>query len=457
VREQAEQDGAGPAVPPLVSGMIGKSDSAPTRDPFPVLVVGSGAREHALVWALAQSPSVSEVWAAPGNPGMAAMAQIVDLPATHVEAIADWAAAHAIGLVVIGPDAAVALGLADELHKRNVPVFGPTQTASELEWSKSFAKAFMARHGIPTADYAIFDDAQEALAYVGEGALPLVVKADGLAAGKGVLICQTRDEAVAAVLSIMDDRVFGAAGDRVVIEEFLTGEELSVFALVDGERYAILPLARDYKRLLDGDRGPNTGGMGSFAPVASVDETVVQDVRERVLEPVIAGMRAEGRPYRGVLYVGFMLTATGPKVLEFNCRFGDPETQAIVPLLGGDFANVLLSCSEGRLDVDTIEVRPGAAVCVVLASAGYPERPRTGDVIEGVATARDAGALIFQAGTALRDGRLLTNGGRVLSVVATGAELAEATSRVYAAAEKITFPGKQVRRDIALTPVAQRA
>jgi phosphoribosylamine--glycine ligase len=437
--------------------MTATSNLPQPRAPFPVLVVGSGAREHALTWALAKSPSVSDVWAAPGNPGMASLAGLVDLAATNVDAIADWAAAHRIGLVVIGPDAAVAAGLADALRERHVPVFGPSRAAAELEWSKSFAKSFMSRHGIPTADYAVFDRAVDALAHVEAAICPLVLKADGLAAGKGVLICATRAEAEAAIRSIMMERTFGEAGDRVVVEEFLEGEELSVFALVDGERYALLPLARDYKRLLDGNKGPNTGGMGSYAPVTDVGEELLEQIRERVLEPTIAGMRAEGRPYRGVLYMGLMLTLSGPKVLEFNCRFGDPEVQAILPLLDVDVADLLLRCAEGRLDRETITVHPGAAVCVVLAAAGYPERPRAGDPIDGIEAALAMGALVFQAGTAVRAGQLMTSGGRVLSVVATGAGLDEARTRAYAAAETIAFAGKQLRRDVALAPVPQRA
>jgi phosphoribosylamine--glycine ligase len=416
---------------------------------FPVLVVGSGAREHALVWALAQSPSVSEVWAAPGNPGMTTHATLVDLAATDVEAIADWAASHQMGLVVIGPDAAVALGLADALQERDVPVFGPSRAAAELEWSKSFAKDFMARHGIPTAGYAVFDDAEQTLARVRNTTLPIVVKADGLAAGKGVIICQSREEAEAAVGAIMRDRAFGEAGDRVVIEECLAGDELSVFALIDGERYVLLPMARDYKRLKVGDEGPNTGGMGSFAPVTGIDAGVLEQVRKQVLEPTIAGLIAERRPYRGVLYVGFMLTSDGPKVLEFNCRFGDPETQVILPLLDVDLAALLLSCAEGHLEGAEIRTRPGSAVCVVLAASGYPERPRTGDAIAGIGAAQDAGALVFHAGTANRDGKLATNGGRVLSIVGVGADEVEATERAYGAADLIAFEGKQFRSDIA--------
>jgi phosphoribosylamine--glycine ligase len=376
-----------------------------------------------------------------------------------VTGITEWAERNAIGLVVVGPEAPLALGLSDLLTERGVPVFGPSRAAAELEWSKAFAKAFMRRHGIPTAAFGAFSDVDEALEFVQGAVFPLVVKADGLAAGKGVIICQSREEAEAAIHAILHERVFGAAGERVVIEEFLVGEELSVIALVDGERMAVLPLARDYKRLGDGDTGPNTGGMGSFAPVIDLEPGLLAEVRAAILEPTVAGLRAEGRRYRGALYAGLMLTRDGPKVLEFNCRLGDPETQVILPLLDGDLGDLLLRCAEGRLGAAEIGVRPGAAACVVLAAAaaGYPERPRSGDRIDGIEVAEALGALVFHAGTADQDGMLFTNGGRVLSVVAVGADLPEAASRAYAAADRISFAGRQLRRDIALTPVSQQA
>ncbi len=425
--------------------------------PYPVLVVGSGAREHALVWALAQSPSVSEVWAAPGNPGIAKLAGIADISVTDVEAIAEWADGHGIGLVVVGPEAPLAMGIADLLRARGIPVFGPSRAAAELEWSKSFAKDFMRRHGIPTAPYGVFTEIDAALDFIRATSVPLVVKADGLAAGKGVIICGTAAEAESAVRSVLVEREFQTAGDRVVIEEFLEGEELSVIAVVDGERLAILPPARDYKRLRDGNLGPNTGGMGSYAPVGDLDPDLLAHVREMVLEPAVAGLRSEGRPYHGALYAGLMLTSDGPMVLEFNCRFGDPETQAILPLLDIDLADLLLSCAEGRLTSERIATRPGAAVCVVLAANGYPERPRGGDVIEGIEDALRSGAFVFQGGTALSAGQLVTNGGRVLSVVGTGADQIEATTRAYAAADIIQFDGKQMRRDIAMSLAPQPA
>ncbi|MFN8594280.1 MAG: phosphoribosylamine--glycine ligase [Thermomicrobiales bacterium] len=422
-----------------------RAKSGPSRS---VLVVGSGAREHALVWALSRSPSVGDLWAAPGNPGSAELATLVDVPVSDINGLATWAEAHDIGLVVVGPEAPLAQGLADRFHERNIPVFGATRSAAELEWSKSFAKAFMRRHGIPTAAYGVFSDPVTAADYARRATYPLVVKADGLAAGKGVVICSSRDEAEAAIRSMLIERAFGDAGGKVVIEEFLDGEELSVIALVDGERIAMLPLARDYKRLYTGGEGPNTGGMGSFAPVTLPDPTLMSEVQEMILQPVVDGLRAEGRPYRGALYAGLMLTKHGPRVLEFNCRFGDPETQVILPLLEGDLVELLRDCASGQLDPDSVTSRPGAAVCVVLAAAGYPEHPRKGDVIQGIAEAVERGALVFHAGTARRDGELITSGGRVLSVVGLGDDVRAATEQAYCAADAIRFDGMQVRRDI---------
>jgi phosphoribosylamine---glycine ligase len=432
--------------------------TSPVRtEPYSVLVVGSGAREHALACALARSPSVSEIWAAPGNPGIATIAQTADLPITDVAAIADWAEANHIGLVVVGPEAPLALGLADLLAVRGIPVFGPSRAAAELEWSKAFAKDFMRRHGIPTAPYGLFTEVEAAVDFIRTAGAPLVVKADGLAAGKGVLICATQAEAEDAVRSVLVDRAFQSAGERVVIEQFLEGEELSVIAVVDGDRFAVLPPARDYKRLRDGDQGPNTGGMGSYAPVHDLDPDVMARVREGVLEPAVAGMRAEGRPYRGALYAGLMLTREGPMALEFNCRFGDPETQVILPLLDLDLAELLLACAEGRLATESIETLPDVAVCVVLAADGYPERPRAGDPIHGIEDAVQTGALVFHSGTGERDGRLVTSGGRVLSVVGTDADRTAAAVHAYAAVDMIQFDGMQSRRDVGQSLVSQPA
>jgi phosphoribosylamine--glycine ligase len=428
------------------------SDNVDTRDRLRVLVVGSGAREHALAWSLSRSSSVGRLWAAPGNPGIAEVAQLVELPVTDVAGITNWAAGHAIDLVVVGPEAPLALGLTDRLLEKGIRVFGPTQAAAELEWSKSYAKDFMQSHGIPTAPYGVFTDAEAALRFVSELPLPLVVKADGLAAGKGVTICSNEPEAEAAIRAALVDRRFGDAGQRIVIEGFLEGEELSVIALVDGERMIVLPPARDYKRLQEGDEGPNTGGMGSYAPLPELDPGLMQRIRQTILHPVVSELRDDGRPFRGALYAGLMLTRDGPQVLEFNCRFGDPETQVIVPLLDGDLAAVLLQCAEGRLEIGEMLLRPESAVCVVLAAAGYPERPRGGDPIDGIDDALTEGALVFQAGTALKNDALVTNGGRVVSVVGVDSSLAGAAARAYVAADAIQFAGKQSRRDIATVP-----
>ncbi len=424
--------------------------------PIDVLVVGSGGREHALAWALRQSPSVGRLYAAPGNPGIAAVAGLVDIAASDVDALAGWAADNSIGLVVVGPEAPLAAGLADQLEALGIPVFGPTKAAAELEWSKVFAKQFMLDHGVPTAKYAAFDELQPALSYAAAATYPQVVKADGLAAGKGVAVCNSLIEAEAAIRAALQHGAFGLAGARVVIEDFLPGDELSVIALTDGERIAVLPAARDHKRLLDGDRGPNTGGMGAYVPVQEAEGEPLRRVRDEILEPTIAGLRQMGRPYRGAIYAGIMMTADGPKTLEFNCRFGDPETQAILPLLDGDLAALLLSCATGQLDPATLVVKPGAGVSLTLAAEGYPERPRSGDAIAGVAEAEATGALVFHAGTALTDeGGLESAGGRVLSVVGTGDTLEAAVEQAYAAADKISFDGMHVRGDIGRAPASQ--
>ncbi len=420
-----------------------------------ILVVGAGGREHALVRRLAASPSAGALFAAPGNPGTDELAAPVPIGATEVERLADWAAANRIDLVVIGPEAAIERGLADLLQDRDIPVFGPTRAAAELEWSKAFAKRFCTEFGIPTAAYAVFDDPERAMAHVDASSLPLVVKVDGLAAGKGVWICETREQARTAVLSALIDGAFGASGGRIVIEEFLTGEEASVVALCDGERVAPLPPARDYKRLGDGDVGPNTGGMGGYAPHPDIDDLTLADIAQTILQPAIDGLRAMGRPYRGALYAGLMLTAAGSKLLEFNCRFGDPETQVTLPLLEGDFAQTLRDCATGRLDPGAVRWRAGAAACVVLAAPGYPERAMTGSPIDGISDAEAIGATVLHAGTARRNGALVTAGGRVLSVVGEGATLAEARRLAYAGAERITFPGRQMRRDIGARQAAR--
>lgn len=414
-----------------------------------VLVVGKGGREHAIVHGLSRSPSVTTICAAPGNPGIARDGECVP-ELTEPHAIAQWAEAQAVDLVFIGPENYLAAGLVDELEARGVKAVGPRQGAARLESSKIFAKELMARRGVPTASFAAFDDAGEALRHVGtlpEG--PVVVKADGLAAGKGVIVCRDRREAEGAVRRLMEEEAFGSAGRRIIVEEFLQGEEASLLAFTDGE--TILPLlsAQDHKRLGDGDTGPNTGGMGAYSPAPVLGDEVAQAVIRDIMRPVIEELAAIGHPYRGVLYAGLMLTSEGPKVLEFNCRLGDPETQAVLPLLETDLGEVGQAVAEGRLHEITLRWRPGSAACVVVAAPGYPDDPVTGDPISGLDEVEGMDdVLVFHAGTAQRDGRIVTAGGRVLGVTGIGATLQEALGRAYDGVARIAFPGMQYRRDI---------
>jgi len=396
-----------------------------------VLVVGSGGREHALAWKLAQSPRLGELHAAPGNPGIARLGACHPVRADDAEGLLGLALELGIDLVVIGPEAPLVAGVADELRRRGLTVFGPSRAAARLEGSKSFAKDVMRVAHVPTA---------ETLAVARP---PCVVKADGLAAGKGVFVCATQEE--------LDDGLRAAAAFEgpLVIEELLEGDELSLLALVDGESVLPLAPAQDFKRAGDGDLGPNTGGMGSFSPVPAVDAALVDEIVRSVHRPVVAELAARGTPFTGLLYAGLMLTADGPRVLEFNCRFGDPETQSILPRLDGDLLVALHACASGDLTGVELAAADRAAVTVVLAAGGYPARGDSGSPIDGIEAAEEAGALVFHAGTALHDGRLVTNGGRILNVTATGASVAEARQRVYDAARRITFPGMRYRRDIA--------
>jgi len=419
-----------------------------------VLLVGSGGREHALAWKLAQSPGVEALFAAPGSDAMGAVARCVpERAAEDVEGLVAWARREAPDLVVVGPEAPLAAGLADRLAEADVPCFGPSAEAAQLESSKAFAKEFMDRHGIPTAGFAVFDDREAARAFVRERGGPCVVKADGLAAGKGVVVCDGPEQALEALDEIMGERRFGAAGDRVVIEERLEGREVSYYALTDGEHVVRLAAARDYKRALDGDRGENTGGMGAFSPAPVVDETLAKRIDEEIVHPTIRGMAREGRPYRGVLYCGLMVGRDGaPRVVEFNGRFGDPETQPLVVRMRGDLAPLLADAARGRLEPAAAPLAwEGAAVCVVLASAGYPRSYPKGRPIAGLdEAAADPDVVVFHAGTRRGpDGVFVTAGGRVLGVTARGESVAEARQRAYAAADRIHFEGCHLRRDIA--------
>ncbi len=413
-----------------------------------ILVVGGGGREHALVMALAADDPSHHLHAAPGNPGIAALATCLPIPGDDIDRLADAVDAHAIDLVVVGPEVPLALGLADRLRAEGRTVFGPGAAAAQLEASKAFSKDVMASAGVPTAASATFTDLEAALAHVATHAEPLVVKASGLAAGKGAVVCATRAEAAAAVREMLGDRRFGHAGDVVVIEAFLVGEELSLFAVTNGTEVRLLPAAQDHKRIGEGDTGPNTGGMGAYTPVAIATPAVLARIEREVLLPVLREMARRGTPFRGLLYAGIMLHPDGtPNVVEFNCRFGDPETEAVLPLLGGGLTALLDAAARGE-PLPEIAVRPGAAVTTVLASAGYPESRRTGDVIT-IPDDLPLGVTVYHAGTALTaDGTLVTNGGRVLAVTAVAESFAAAQAMSRDAAAAIRFEGKQFRRDI---------
>ena len=419
-----------------------------------VLVIGSGGREHALVWALHKSPTVRQVFCAPGNAGIAGLADCVDINMKDVRGLLHFIETKGIGLTVIGPEAPLVDGLADDLRAAGHPVFGPGRAAARLEGSKTFAKEFMARHGIPTAGFRAFSTPAEALGFVQSAKWPdsyRVVKADGLAAGKGVVVCRTRAEVESAVQRMMVERAFGEAGDRVVIEEAMAGEELSVMALTDGETLLPLPTTQDHKRAFDRDDGPNTGGMGAYGPVPQVTKEIWSRIEKEILGRFREGLRREKLEYRGVIYVGIMLTPMGPKVLEFNVRFGDPETQVIMPLVSSDWAKLFLAAAEGRLKDAALRLKKGSAVTVVLASGGYPGAFEKGKAIQGLEeAAKEPHVLIFHSGTE-RTGSdpFKTAGGRVLAVTGQGETLQIARDRAYAAIDQITFEGAHHRTDIA--------
>jgi phosphoribosylamine--glycine ligase len=426
-----------------------------------VLVVGSGGREHALAWKLKQSPRAAQVYVAPGNGGTARDAQLVNVPLTDVAALRDWALANRIGLTVVGPEAPLAAGIVDAFRAAGLRIFGPTQAAARLESSKAFAKAFMQRHGIPTARHETFSDPAAAHAYVDRMGAPIVVKADGLAAGKGVVVAMTAAEAHEAIDFMLVDNRLGvqhnAEGARVVIEEYLSGEEASFIVLVDGEHVLPLATSQDHKRLLDGDAGPNTGGMGAYSPAPVVTPAVHERALREVIEPTVRAMAAEGVPYTGFLYAGLMVAPDGAvKTLEFNCRMGDPETQPILMRLRTDLLEVLLAATEGRLDTVTLDWDARVALGVVVAAAGYPHAPRKGDAITALPADTDD-AVVFHAGTALQGDRLVTSGGRVLCATALGPDVAAARERAYALVRAIAFDGMQYRSDIGHRALARAA
>jgi phosphoribosylamine---glycine ligase len=415
-----------------------------------ILVVGGGGREHALCSTLRRSAFVEELFCAPGNPGIAELADCLPVSVGDIVEIADLAENLRMDLTVVGPELPLSLGIADEFGKRGLPIFGPSRLAARIETSKVFAKEFFRRHGIATAQAIVCASRAEAEAAIAQLRYPVVLKADGLAAGKGVLTAESREDADRALKIFFDERLFGSAGDRVLVEEFLHGTEASFLAVCDGQTPVPLPTARDYKQVYDGDRGPNTGGMGGHSPAASMDAATSSEVLREIIWPTLKGLSAEGRPFCGVLYAGLMLTESGPKILEFNARFGDPEAEVILPRVNSDLAALLVSATRGELEgITPIEVSPEACVGIVLCSGGYPGPFEKGKPITGLPEAeRMPSVQIFHAGTAIEGGRLVTAGGRVLVVTAMGPSLSEAAARAYEACDTIEFEGKHLRRDI---------
>lgn len=413
-----------------------------------VLVVGGGGREHALVWKIAQSHYVKKIYSAPGNAGISGFAECIDIRAKDIEKLANFAEKEGIDLTVVGPEAPLVEGIVDEFEKRKLKIFGPSKSAAQIEGSKVFAKNLMKKYGIPTAEYEVFDDYEKALRYVEDSNMPVVVKAEGLAAGKGVVVARGKKEAKDAIKAMMKDGVFGKAGRRIVIEEFLEGREVTVMAFCDGKSVKIMESSRDYKRVYDGDRGSNTGGMGAVSPAYYYTDEVSEYVNENIMRKTLEALEKEGAPFKGVLYAGLMLTSQGPKVLEFNCRFGDPETQSVLPRLKSDIIEIMNMVLEGRLSEVNIEWKKEKSVCVVLSSGGYPGAFAIGKKITGIKEAEKEGALVFHAGTALQDGAVVTAGGRVLGVTALGKTEEEARDTAYRAASKIYFEGMHFRKDI---------
>ena len=414
-----------------------------------LLVIGSGGREHALAWKLAQSPKVATVFVAPGNAGTAPEPKLQNLPLTAHADLIDFCRKENVAFTIIGPEAPLAAGIVDDFRTAGLPVFGPTRAAAQLESSKDFAKAFMKRHGIPTAGYQTFDNAQQAHDYVDAKGAPIVIKADGLAAGKGVIVAMTLAEAHAAIDDMLLGNKMGNAGARVVIEDFLQGEEASFIVMVDGENVLPMATSQDHKRLLDNDQGPNTGGMGAYSPAPVVTPEVYRRTMDEIILPTVRGMAADGCEFTGFLYAGLMIDENGaPRTIEFNCRFGDPETQPIMSRLDSDLADLVQAALDRRLDKVQAEWNPQTAVGVVLAAAGYPDSPRKGDAVEGMEAANKIGK-VFHAGTAVSDGHTVTNGGRVLCVVGLGDDVEQAKAKAYEAVAKIHFEGMQYRKDIA--------
>lgn len=411
-----------------------------------VLVIGGGGREHAIVHGLKKSPQVDHIWCAPGNGGIAQEAECVPLAATDITGVVAFAQTHHPDLVMVAPDDPLALGMVDALEAAGIRAFGPRQNAAIIESSKSFAKELMKKYGIPTADYAVFEDVTAAIDYIRQKGAPIVVKADGLALGKGVTVAMTEEDAIAAVKNAMEGGAFGAAGSRVVIEEYLTGPEVSVLAFVDGEHLQTMPSAQDHKRAYDHDEGPNTGGMGAFSPSRFYTDDIAATCMETIFRPTVAAMKQEGRPFQGVLYFGLMLTPQGPRVIEYNARFGDPETQAVLSRLDTDLFTIFNAVIDGTLDQLSIQWKPEAACCVCMVSGGYPKAYQKGKPISGLEDVTES--FVFHAGTAVKDGQLVTSGGRVLGVTAVAPTLDQAIQTAYADVKKIHFDQAYYRTDI---------
>lgn len=423
-----------------------------------VLIIGNGGREHALAWRAAQSNLVTELFVAPGNPGTALEPKIknVNISVNDLEALADFATKEKIDLTIVGPEAPLVAGVVDLFHERDLKIFGPTKDAAQLEGSKSFTKDFLMRHNIPTAKYKNFTDVDEALAYLDTVDLPIVIKADGLAAGKGVIVAETLEQAQATVKDMLSGNAFGSAGAKVVIEDFLAGEEASFIVMVDGKNVIPMATSQDHKRVGDGDQGPNTGGMGAYSPAPVVTPEVYERVMERIIYPTVRGMAAEGNEYVGFLYAGLMIDAEGnPRVIEFNCRFGDPETQPIMMRMKSDLVDLCAAACEGKLDQKSCEYDDRVAVGVVLAAEGYPQSPRKGDEILGLGKESSTDLKIFHAGTKEVDGKIVTNGGRVLCATALGKDVKEARDKAYELAQTISWKGMFYRHDIAYRAIAR--
>ncbi len=421
-----------------------------------ILVIGGGGREHTLAWKLSQSKNVEKMYAIPGNPGMEKIAECDSaISISDNDALVAFAKAHKIDLTVVGPELPLANGVVDAFEAAGLKAFGPSKVAAEIEGSKAFSKWLMKKYDIPTAKFEVFTDAEAARAYVNEQGAPIVIKADGLAAGKGVIVATTLKQAIEAVDSIMCDQAFGEAGSRVVIEECLIGEEASLLTFTDGETIVPMISSQDHKRAYDNDEGPNTGGMGTYAPAPVATKEILAQVQKEILEPTIQAMVTEGRKYVGCLYVGLMMTADGPKVIEYNARFGDPETQVVLPLLDGDLAEIMLACIDGELADTKVSWKDEAAVCVVMAAGGYPASYQKGDVISGIDAAEADGAVVFHAGTAKTDAGIVTNGGRVIGVTATASSIKQAVDNAYAAVAKISFKDNHFRKDIAYRAIAR--